>query len=71
MKNSKLIILRGKPTSGKSTAFHNLRKDKRMKDFIFVDFCYIKGMLENLSDEERRNSGKEILFFIMKKNICI
>ena len=67
MKNSKLIILRGKPTAGKTTAFHNLEKDKRMKNITFVDFSEIKNKFSKLPDEERKRLGKETLFKILKE----
>lgn len=66
----KIVILRGKPTSGKSTAFKALRKNKRMNDFIFVDHAAIKEAFG-------KELGKKILFFSLKevmpskKNIII
>lgn len=45
MKQPRIVILRGKPTAGKSTAWHALGQDKRMKDFIFIDFAKKKGEL--------------------------
>lgn len=77
MRKPIIAVLRGKPTSGKSTAFHTLKKNKKMKTWIFVDHCAIKDMLENLPDEERKKLGKQILFFTMnkimplKKNILV
>lgn len=41
----KLVILRGKPTSGKSTAWHALRKRKELQDWVFVDHCSMKESL--------------------------
>jgi predicted kinase len=68
-KNPRLIILRGKPTAGKTTAFHNLEKDKRMKNITFIDFSAIKNKFSKLPDEERRTRGKETLFKILKELI--
>jgi predicted kinase len=56
----RIIILRGKPTAGKSTAFHNLQKRKEMKKFLFVDHCSLKN---KLGTEE----GKRALFLELKK----
>jgi len=69
MKHPRLIILRGKPTAGKTTAFHNLEKDERMKDFIFVDFSSIKNKFEKFPDEQRRKLGKELLFKTLREII--
>lgn len=55
----KLVILRGKPTSGKSTAWHNLRKRKEMKDWVFVDHCAMKTGLG-------KDLGKKSLFAVLK-----
>ena len=66
----KLVILRGKPTSGKSTAYASLRKRKEMKDWLFVDHCVLKNDLG-------KEFGKKALFAILrvvmpsKKNIII
>lgn len=75
---SKLVILRGRPTSGKSTAFHTLKKRNELKNWIFVDFCNIKETLgETLNNEDRKKYGKQFLFAILKeamktkKNILI
>ncbi len=67
MINPRLIILRGKPTAGKTTAFHNLEKDEIMKDFIFIDFSSIKNKFKNFPDKERRKLGKEFLFKKLKE----
>lgn len=66
----RIIILRGKPTSGKSTAWHNLKKRKEMKDWFFVDHA-------NLKNTFGRELGKLGLFAVLKvvmktkKNIII
>lgn len=68
MSKAKLVILRGRPTSGKSTSFHNLKKREEMKDWIFIDFCNIKDTLgETLNDKERKELGKKFLFAILKE----
>lgn len=54
-----LVILRGKPTSGKSTAYANLRKRKEMKEWLFVDHCALKDSLG-------KEFGKKALFSILK-----
>ncbi len=70
MKNPRLVILRGRPTSGKSTAWHSLRKRKELKDWDFIDFCDMK---ETMGKEK----GKAALFEKLKdamasgKNIMI
>ncbi|MBT4258188.1 hypothetical protein HOD88_03345 [archaeon] len=64
----KIVILRGRPTSGKSTAFHTLKKRKELKNWIFVDFCNIKETLgETLNDSDRKKYGKKFLFAILKE----
>ena len=70
MKKPKLVIIRGRPTSGKSTAWHNLKKRKEMKDWLFVDHA-------NLKTTFGKELGKHSLFAILKtimpskKNIII
>ncbi|MBW2995769.1 hypothetical protein KY332_00555 [Candidatus Woesearchaeota archaeon] len=70
MKKPKLVILRGRPTSGKSTAYANLRKRKAMKEWLFVDHCALKKGLG-------KELGKKSLFAVLKtvmptkKNIII
>lgn len=59
MKKPKLVILRGRPTSGKSTAYANLRKSKSMKDWLFVDHCAMKTWLG-------KDLGKKSLFAVLK-----
>jgi predicted kinase len=58
----KLVILRGRPTSGKSTAFANLRKNKKMKDWVFIDHCLFK-------DKLGKEPGKKKLFSELKKEM--
>jgi predicted kinase len=59
MGKPRLVILRGKPTSGKSTAYANLKKGKEMRGWLFVDHCFLK---QNLG----RELGKKSLFAILK-----
>jgi len=59
MKKPKLVILRGKPTAGKSTAYANLQKKKEMKDWLFVDHANLKSRLG-------RELGKKALFAVLK-----
>jgi len=70
MKQPKIVILRGKPTAGKSTAYANLQKKKQMKNWLFVDHA-------NLKQKLGRDLGKKALFAVLKavmpskKNILI
>jgi predicted kinase len=59
MRKPKIVILRGRPTSGKSTAWNNLMKRKEMKDWLFVDHANLKTRLG-------KDLGKESLFAILK-----
>jgi predicted kinase len=70
MKKPKIVILRGKPTSGKSTAWHNLKKRKEMGDWLFVDHGTLK---KNLGKELGKKSLFAVLKTVMptKKNIII
>ena len=45
----KLVVLRGKPTSGKSTACHSLRKRREMKDWVFE--CRVVWGIKSLGSE--------------------
>ena len=56
----RLVILRGKPAAGKSTAYAALRKHKKMKDWVFVDHCAFKTDLG-------KEGGKKKLFSELKK----
>jgi predicted kinase len=60
MKRPRIVILRGKPAAGKSTAYATLRKHKKMKDFVFVDHCAMKTKFG-------REGGKKELFKELKK----
>jgi len=51
----RIIVLRGKPTAGKSTAFFNLKKRKEMRKFLFIDHCSLKNKLG-------KEQGKKALF---------
>ena len=66
MKRPKIVILRGRPTSGKTTALRILQKRKEMKDWIVIDSSRIDsplgkkfGMHELLKDAMK--TGKDIL----------
>jgi predicted kinase len=63
----KIIILRGKPTAGKSAAFDSLRRDKRLQKVVFIDHVAIKRMFSNLGNDLRKSLGKEVLFYAMRK----
>ena len=56
----KLVILRGKPAAGKSTAYANLKKRKEMKNWLFIDHCKLKTELG-------REKGKIALMDELKK----
>ena len=60
MKKPRLVILRGKPASGKSTAYANLRKHKEMQGWGFIDHCAMKTKFG-------REGGKKALFKELKK----
>ena len=64
----KIAILRGRPTSGKSTAFHNLKKIKEMEGWIFIDHPAIK---KRLGKEKAKEKLHELIKEAMKtgKNI--
>ena len=64
MKNPKFVLLRGRPTSGKSTAFKNLKNNKELKDWFFIDHPVLKGMFNNL--ENNREIKKDALFGLLK-----
>lgn len=57
---NRLIIFRGKPTAGKSTAYATLRNREEMQDFVFVDHCAFKKELG-------KDKGKIKLFEELKK----
>ena len=59
MVKPKLVILRGRPTSGKSSAYANLRKSKFMKEWLFVDHCAMKTSIG-------KELGKKALFAVLK-----
>jgi len=63
----KLVILRGKPTSGKSTAFHNIKKTKKLKNWVLIDFPKIKDMFSEKDRELRKIALFAILKEVMKK----
>ncbi len=62
----KIVVLRGRPASGKSTALENLRKKKEMKEWVILDFSGLKGNFDNLGAENRKEYSKIALFAILK-----
>ena len=57
----KIVILRGRPTSGKSTAFANLKKKKVLKkNWILIDHPSVKKKLG-------KNGGKARLHELIKE----
>jgi len=67
MKRPRLVLLKEKPTAGKSTAWHNLREKKKMKDWVFIDSARMKGQFGHLDDETRKKLGKKLLFYTLKQ----
>jgi len=62
----KLVILRGRPTAGKSTALRALKKKRIMKDWAIIDSSTIKGKLGKKFGmheliKESMGTGKNIL----------
>jgi len=66
MKKPKIVILRGKVATGKTTALLNLRKRKEMKDWAIIDFNNLKYQFAHLGDEKRKEYGKKSLMAILK-----
>jgi len=61
-----MVILRGMVASGKTTTLKNLRKNKKTKGWIIIDFNKLKRQFEHLGDEKRKAYGKIALFSILK-----
>jgi len=66
MKRPIIAILKGPMASGKSTAFANLRKHPKMKNWVFVEFSAVKDIFAGLGDEKRRKFGNQALLAILK-----
>ncbi len=74
----KIVILRGRPTSGKSTAWQNLKKRKELKKWKFVDNAGMKhklgkergkiALMEALK-EEMRNQENLIIEEMSEKSL--
>jgi tRNA uridine 5-carbamoylmethylation protein Kti12 len=58
----KIIVLRGRPTSGKTTALRTLIKRKELKNWIIIDHSKIKG-------EFGKEEGKKRLYELIKKSM--
>ena len=69
MKN-KIVIIRGPPASGKSTTFQNLRKSKKLNEYVFVNHPLIKNMFEGHSEKDilQKKVLASVLKEIMKSN---
>jgi len=67
MKKPKFVVLRGRPTSGKSTAFDNLKKKKELSGWVFIDHPKIKSMFNGLPDKEKKEIQKKALFGLVKE----
>ena len=63
----RIVLLRGKPTAGKSTAFHNLLSDKRMDNWVFIDHPGIKNIFHEFENETKKRFGKHTLFYAIKQ----
>lgn len=66
MKIRKLVLLKGKIATGKTTALHTLRKCKEMKNWVIIDFSALKHQFAHLGNEKRREYGKKSLYAILK-----
>ena len=62
-----IVILRGTNASGKTTAFNNLKKENKLKNWIFIDNSKIKERFSDLEDEERKKLSKESLIRSIKE----
>ena len=70
MKQKKIIVIRGKVTSGKTTTSHELAKI--LPGWIFIDPWKIKEMFEPLELKNRtslKNASKKAMLVIMKEVI--
>ena len=61
----KIVILRGRPASGKSTAFAKLKKRKEFDGWVLIDNCELKSWFNYL--EENKEIKKKALFALMKE----
>ena len=59
MASPRIILLRGRPTAGKSTAFKTLKEKKKLKNTFFIDHCKQK---EDFGTE----MGKKVLYNTLK-----
>jgi hypothetical protein len=60
----KIVFLKGGATTGKSTAFKNLKKKKGMEEWVFLDHPELKSWFERIKDF--KEIRKEALFATMK-----
>ncbi len=67
MKKPKFVVLRGRPTSGKSTAFDNLKKKKELSGWVFIDHPKIKSMFNGLEEDVKKSLQKKALFGLIKE----
>ena len=67
MMQPKLVLLKGGATTGKSTAFRNLKelRKTKMKEWVFIDHPELKGFFHYLKD--KRELQKKALFSLMKQ----
>lgn len=54
MKQPRLVILTGKPISGKSTTFHNIRKLRALSKWIFIDHHEIEREVEDVEGTKQK-----------------
>ena len=66
MDKPKIVIFRGKNASGKTTAINNLRKSRKMKDWILINHGELKHWFDNLLDAEKKPLRKEAMWAILR-----
>ena len=59
-----ILLLKGGAATGKSSAFSNLKKEKVMNGWFFLDHPELKSWFEKMSNIKELR--KEVLFFSMK-----
>lgn len=67
MEKRKIVVLRGYLAAGKSTTFNNLKKNKKMKDWVFLDFPVIRKMYNNFNEGIQINLADLTFFNIIKE----
>jgi len=67
MKKRKIVVLRGYLAAGKSTTFNNLKKNKKMKDWVFLDFPAIRKLYNNFNIKTQISLADMTFFNIMRE----